>query len=115
MRAIEQRQDYVNGGILADVMGLGKTLQMIANIVYGSPSLKASEVGQTLIVAPTNLVGQWEREIAKHVGDVEATIGTVSQYFSALVLSATSIGDPWENSVKNLLDATWCKLLTKRL
>lgn len=51
------------GGILADDMGLGKTLQTIAHV------LTEKEEGRldrpTLIVAPTSLVMNWQREIAK--------------------------------------------------
>ena len=51
------------GGILADDMGLGKTLQTIAHL------LTEKEQGRldrpALIVAPTSLVSNWDREIAK--------------------------------------------------
>ncbi|KAI4234695.1 MAG: hypothetical protein LQ349_003644 [Xanthoria aureola] len=49
------------GGILADGMGLGKTIQAIALMV----SRKSTDVGckTTLIIAPVALMKQWEREI----------------------------------------------------
>lgn len=50
--------DHSLGGILADDMGLGKTVQALAMIVRqverGS--------GPFLVVAPTSVVGNWERE-----------------------------------------------------
>ncbi|WP_425571452.1 DEAD/DEAH box helicase [Phytohabitans rumicis] len=48
------------GGILADSMGLGKTIQLLALMAGDAP-----EVGPTLLVCPMSLVGNWEREAAK--------------------------------------------------
>jgi superfamily II DNA or RNA helicase len=51
------------GGVLADEMGLGKTLQSIAHLC------KEQEEGRldrpALVVAPTTLVSNWAREIAR--------------------------------------------------
>jgi hypothetical protein len=47
------------GGCLADDMGLGKTIQVIALQLHRQAS------GQTLVVCPTSLLGNWEREIAR--------------------------------------------------
>ncbi|HEY8429640.1 MAG TPA: DEAD/DEAH box helicase [Sandaracinaceae bacterium] len=51
------------GGILADDMGLGKTLQTIAHIAAEKRGGRLTR--PALIVAPTSLVGVWQREIAK--------------------------------------------------
>ena len=51
------------GGILADDMGLGKTLQTIAHLAAEKESGRLEL--PALVVAPTSLVGVWEREIAK--------------------------------------------------
>lgn len=51
--------NYGFGGILADDMGLGKSLQMIA-VLSSEASEKAS-----LIVCPTSLVFNWENEFQK--------------------------------------------------
>ncbi|MCB9558647.1 MAG: DEAD/DEAH box helicase [Deltaproteobacteria bacterium] len=50
------------GGILADDMGLGKTLQTIAHLLC-EHSGRAEH--PSLVVAPTSLVYNWQREIAK--------------------------------------------------
>ncbi|HLN07206.1 MAG TPA: SNF2-related protein, partial [Acidimicrobiales bacterium] len=49
------------GGCLADDMGLGKTLQVIALHLHRSEN----ECGPTLVVCPTSLLGNWEREIRR--------------------------------------------------
>ena len=64
------------GGCLADDMGLGKTVQLIALHVHRHPPSRPDEptsgptpdgagerVGPTLVVCPTSVLGNWEREI----------------------------------------------------
>jgi len=52
---------YGFGGILADDMGLGKTVQMLALLQLQ----KNSASGTHLIVAPTSLVYNWQREVER--------------------------------------------------
>jgi SNF2 family DNA or RNA helicase len=49
------------GLILADEMGLGKTIQIISLLLLDPPKLSAP----ALIVAPTTLLRNWERELVK--------------------------------------------------
>lgn len=49
------------GGILADDMGLGKTLQVITLLEM----VQSQHQGPTLIVVPTSLLFNWEREFEK--------------------------------------------------
>lgn len=51
------------GGILADDMGLGKTLQTIAHLLVEKISGRLDR--PALIVAPTSLVANWQRETNK--------------------------------------------------
>ncbi|HJL17328.1 MAG TPA: DEAD/DEAH box helicase [Sandaracinaceae bacterium LLY-WYZ-13_1] len=51
------------GGILADDMGLGKTLQCIAHLAVEKEAGRLDR--PALVVAPTSLCRNWEREIAK--------------------------------------------------
>ena len=50
------------GGILADDMGLGKTLQCIALLLWAKAKLGR---GLNLVVAPTSVVPNWQREVEK--------------------------------------------------
>ncbi|MEU3961446.1 DEAD/DEAH box helicase [Streptomyces buecherae] len=49
------------GGCLADDMGLGKTITLIALHLHRQTAPEAA--GPTLVVCPTSLLGNWEREI----------------------------------------------------
>jgi superfamily II DNA or RNA helicase len=51
------------GGVLADDMGLGKTLQTIAHLMAEKESGLMDL--PSLVVAPTSLVGNWMRELAR--------------------------------------------------
>lgn len=50
------------GGVLADDMGLGKTLQTISLLCWAKQKEKT---GLYLVVAPTSVVPNWQREIEK--------------------------------------------------
>ncbi|AFY33245.1 DEAD/DEAH box helicase [Calothrix sp. PCC 7507] len=56
-------------GCLADDMGLGKSVQVIARLVQERESSEHGEIVQpplpTLLIAPTSVVGNWQKEIAK--------------------------------------------------
>jgi superfamily II DNA or RNA helicase len=55
-----------SGGVLADDMGLGKTVQTIALLLSVKQDLtKAQKELRTLIVAPTSVVHNWQRELAR--------------------------------------------------
>jgi superfamily II DNA or RNA helicase len=60
---LQHLRSHDAGGILADDMGLGKTLQTIAHL------LAEKEAGRmdrpSLVVAPTSLVGNWNRELRR--------------------------------------------------
>lgn len=55
------------GGILADDMGLGKTIQMIGLHLWasGTGSPVATRKAPTLVVTPTGLLDNWDREFAR--------------------------------------------------
>ncbi|WP_411108843.1 SNF2-related protein [Streptomyces sp. c-19] len=51
------------GGCLADDMGLGKTITLIALHLHRQSD--PASAGPTLVVCPTSLMGNWQREIEK--------------------------------------------------
>ncbi|MFJ2055083.1 DEAD/DEAH box helicase [Streptomyces sp. NPDC087908] len=51
------------GGCLADDMGLGKTITLIALHLHRQTD--PASAGPTLVVCPTSLMGNWQREIEK--------------------------------------------------
>ena len=55
------------GGCLADDMGLGKTVQVIALHLHRRQNLQAAPM---LVVCPTSLLGNWERELHKFAPSV---------------------------------------------
>jgi superfamily II DNA or RNA helicase len=59
------------GGILADDMGLGKTLQTIALLAGEKQAGRLTK--PTLLLMPTSLVGNWQRELAKFAPSLEVT------------------------------------------
>ncbi|QSZ30136.1 hypothetical protein DSL72_004656 [Monilinia vaccinii-corymbosi] len=64
------------GGLNCDVMGLGKTLEMLA-IIVANPRPKGAEnrgIGPTLIVAPLSICPQWVAEIAKHLANANLNV-----------------------------------------
>ncbi len=61
-------RDYGFGGILADEMGLGKTIQTLS---YIQTLVEKGLEGPTLIIVPTSVLPNWEREAAKFVPDLK--------------------------------------------
>lgn len=59
----------VGGGILADSMGLGKTLSVISLLATDWPyhNSSSSEVAPTVIVVPPSLLRTWEEELRRHL------------------------------------------------
>ena len=63
--------EYKFGGILADEMGLGKTIQTLAFLLH---SARNGGSGPSLIVVPTSVLPNWEREAAKFAPDLKRLV-----------------------------------------
>ncbi|KAI8624296.1 P-loop containing nucleoside triphosphate hydrolase protein [Xylariaceae sp. FL1651] len=71
MVRLETARNPPHGGIIADAMGIGKTVQAAACMHFHPPSKKATRqgAGVTLIVVPNQgLIDQWMAELCKHIG-----------------------------------------------
>ena len=69
---LQHLREHAAGGVLADDMGLGKTLQTIAHLCLERESGRADK--PSLIVAPTSLVGNWQRELRKFAPGLRVVI-----------------------------------------
>ncbi|MBL6985855.1 MAG: DEAD/DEAH box helicase [Methylobacter sp.] len=58
-------------GCLADDMGLGKTMQVICLLVLEREQTKP---GPTLLIAPTSVIGNWQKEIEKFAPQLTSLI-----------------------------------------
>ena len=61
------------GTCLADDMGLGKTIQLIA-LLQHERAENPDGVGQTLLIVPTSVVGNWCREIDKFAPELRVHV-----------------------------------------
>jgi SNF2 family DNA or RNA helicase len=60
------------GACLADDMGLGKTIQFIAFLLHLK---QQNALGKpTLLICPTSVLGNWEREVKKFAPDLQVTL-----------------------------------------
>jgi len=66
-------RQYGLGACLADDMGLGKTPQTIALLLHNKKQRKRKSV-PNLLICPTSVVGNWQREMAKFAPKLNAMI-----------------------------------------
>lgn len=101
------------GACLADDMGLGKTIQFIAFMLYQKEQKALTQ--PTLLVCPTSVLGNWEREIKKfgpplkvlmHHGDKRSkgkAFSTAVQKYDLVITSYALI----HRDVKDLQSVSW--------
>ena len=69
---LQHLREHDAGGVLADDMGLGKTLQTIAHLATEKEARRMDR--PTLIVMPTSLVGNWQRELQRFAPSLRVTV-----------------------------------------
>ncbi|KAL7942167.1 SNF2 family N-terminal domain-containing protein [Trichoderma barbatum] len=132
----EQPQQFY-GGIIADPMGLGKTLSMISLIAYdllvdrnapdtitGANAEESS--GRTLIVVPPPLLDSWEEQLKQHVFSNsipwrrhhgKSRVTNESDYEASLVVLTTyhTISSEWKSSLSQqpsfLFSTKWRRII----
>ncbi len=83
-------QQYRFGGCLADDMGLGKTIQTLALLQHEKERAAGGDEQRTsLIVMPTSLIYNWEKEAAKFTPELRVLVHTGSNRTRDLALFAT--------------------------
>jgi len=77
----------IKGGVLADDIGLGKTMSMIGLIAERK---RGGMIGQSLVICPNRLCKQWHEEINLSVGKYlnPIIIGTITQFHRYLKSSS---------------------------
>jgi SNF2 family DNA or RNA helicase/uncharacterized Zn finger protein len=82
------------GSILADDMGLGKTLQVIATLLHFKQQGMLAK-NKALVVAPTSLITNWQKEIQRFAPDLSMHIyhgSARKQEFDTADITLTSYG-----------------------
>jgi len=72
VRWLAELVEHEAGGVLADDMGLGKTLQTITHLLREKQAGRADR--PSLVVMPTSLVGNWQRELAKFAPELKVVV-----------------------------------------
>jgi SNF2 family DNA or RNA helicase len=97
------------GACLADDMGLGKTIELIAFLLH----LKAQDAlpGPTLLVCPTSVLGNWEREVRRFAPTLKVLVHHGAQRWS---LAQRSVGAASPKEIeKTSLRSSQKKVLAK--
>ncbi|CAN6670025.1 DNA repair protein Rad16p [Trichomonascus vanleenenianus] len=68
---INQEKSIYKGGILADEMGMGKTIQTVSLFLTDKPE---ERVGPNLVIAPTVAIVQWKNEIEMYTNGKMKTL-----------------------------------------
>jgi SNF2 family DNA or RNA helicase len=59
-------------GCLADDMGLGKTMQVITHVLL--EKVKIAQTLTNLLIVPTSVIGNWQKEVEKFAPDLQVTV-----------------------------------------
>ncbi|KAL1798718.1 hypothetical protein ACET3X_002755 [Alternaria dauci] len=108
MRRRENAMEEPRGGLMADQMGLGKTLMMLANIINGRPAKNDTGPKTTLLVASPALLTQWKNEIELHT-DASKVRMRIMRYGSGTRVDSTNALDILE--VHDIVLTTYAEIM----
>ena len=112
-----QKEVTIEGAILADEMGLGKTLQTVAlvwTLLKQSPVAGTQLARKVLVVAPSSLLRNWEKEFRKwldteritiHIAETGAQVSQFRSYGSAPILLVSY--EMMVRTLEELLKVPW--------
>ncbi|SOB90210.1 SNF2 family DNA or RNA helicase [Ureibacillus xyleni] len=93
-------RDQQFGAVLADDMGLGKTVQLISYLLHTVEGL--SEEHPTLIICPTSVLGNWQKELARFAPSLK-----VYTHYSSSRLKDEDFKNYLENEQPNVVLTTY--------
>ena len=120
-----QRESRADFGILADMMGLGKTMQILAFLLLQRYK-PIRYRNKTLIVLPTNLVDQWLGEITERVHngffkvcvlssgeDVKAFMDAEFVYYDAVITTYSCLASLYSSNPQHpfLAECQWYRII----
>jgi SNF2 family DNA or RNA helicase len=105
------------GACLADDMGLGKTIQAIGLLLHERK--QSPNAGPTLVVCPTSVVGNWQREVARFAPSLRAMVhhgtgraegqGLIEQSMASdLVISTYGLA---RRDIDDLVKVPWANII----
>jgi SNF2 family DNA or RNA helicase len=84
LQALQKERELIKGGILAEEMGLGKTVELIALLCLHRRQYSPGDTvwdechgkdvrmsGATLIITPPSILHQWQNELKMHAPDIK--------------------------------------------
>lgn len=114
----------VKGGILADAMGLGKSLSLIALLATDWPRQRKG-LGSTLLIVPASLLRTWEGELKRHThlnthtywkhhGAKRSNDVTMMLSHDIILTTYDVVALEWrnlDNGMKPLFSANWHRII----
>lgn len=88
------------GAVLADDMGLGKTIQLISYVLHIVDTL--GETAPTIIVSPTSVLGNWQKELARFAPNLR-----VHTHYSSARLKDDTFADYVKNERPHIVLTTY--------
>ena len=100
------QEKWRGGGILADDMGMGKTIQSIALVLKRG--------GRTLVVCPASLTTQWSRAFTEHAPGLRVVLYHGDSKFTIEAVEAGDVCITSYDTLASLMPESKCSLCHKK-